>query len=79
MKKLIKTYDSFDVVVVPFPFIDKAASKRRPALILSSNTAFNHQIEAYVMAMITTSSHHPWPLDTEIEDLRAAGLPVNLL
>jgi mRNA interferase MazF len=24
--------------------------------------------------MITTSKHNPWPLDTEIQDLKSAGL-----
>jgi len=27
------------------------------------------------MAMITTTSHHPWPLDVLIEHLEEAGLP----
>ncbi len=76
MKKPTKIYDSFDIVVVPFPFIDTTASKRRPALILSASHSFNTQIQAYVMAMITTATHSPWPLDTEIEDLQAAGLPI---
>jgi len=26
--------------------------------------------------MITTTSHHPWPGDTEIADHEAAGLPL---
>lgn len=60
-------------VVVPFPFTDKAASKRRPALAISTG-AFN----AYgytVLAMITTKTDHPWPGDVAIGDLDAAGLP----
>lgn len=35
------TFNAFDVVVVPFPFTDKATTKRRPALILSDAQAFN--------------------------------------
>lgn len=30
------TCEPFDVVVVPFPFTDRRAAKRRPALALSS-------------------------------------------
>jgi len=75
MKKLINIYDTFDVVVVPFPFIDAPASKRRPALILSSQSSFNAQINSCVMAMITSAAHTPWPLDIKIEDLKIAGLP----
>jgi mRNA interferase MazF len=67
-------YDRFDVVVVPFPFTDKAAKKRRPALVLSSAKTFNRVIEHSVTAMITSADNAPWPLDTPIADLKAAGL-----
>ena len=36
------TYRQFDVVVVPFPFTDVEASKRRPALILSASLNPTH-------------------------------------
>jgi mRNA interferase MazF len=68
-------FDAFDVVVVPFPFTDKATTKRRPALILSDSREFNQQVGQAVMAMITSARNSDWPLDTEIEDLDAAGLP----
>ena len=76
MNKPIKTYDSYEVVLVPFPFIDRSSNKKRPALVLSSSSHFNMKAGASVMAMITTATHHPWPLDIPIEDLKAAGLPV---
>ena len=63
-----------DVVIVPFPFTDRDASKRRPALVCSS-AAFNRQARHLVLAMITTSAHAPWPGDVPIKDLGAAGLP----
>ena len=69
-------YDQFEVVVVPFPFTDKIATKRRPALILSETNAFNTVIGHSVMAMITTATHTPWPLDFPIQDLATAGLRV---
>lgn len=71
-----KIYRTFDVVLVPFPFIDSGLSKKRPALIISSSKHFNKNSEAYVMAMITSALHSPWPLDLEIQDLKSAGLPV---
>jgi len=74
MTKLTKVYDRFDVVVVPFPFIDAETSKNRPALIISSSKNFSK--EAIVMAMITSALHTPWPLDVKIKDLEIAGLPV---
>jgi mRNA interferase MazF len=67
--------NAFDVVKVPFPFTDKTASKNRPALVLSSAAAFNSKIEHSVMAMITSSTQMPWPLDCAVTNLEAAGLP----
>ncbi len=67
----------FSVVVVPFPFTDSAATKKRPALVLSSES-FNRQGHS-ILAMITSKGHHPWPGDSEIMDLDAAGLPVACL
>jgi mRNA interferase MazF len=62
------------VVVVPFPFTDSKATKKRPALILSDATAFNKATRKSVMAMITTASHSSWSLDVPILDLKSAGL-----
>ncbi len=69
------TFNAFDVVVVPFPFTDRATTKRRPALILSDAQAYNRPVGQAVMAMITSAKNSDWPLDFEIQDLDAAGLP----
>lgn len=66
------TYSPFEVVVVPFPFTDRAAAKKRPALVLS-NKGFQGKIGHTVLAMITSAGQE-WPLDSDIEDLEAAGL-----
>lgn len=68
------TYDAFDVVVVPFPFTDSRASKRRPAVIVSAAVGPS-DMPHYVMAMITSAGNAPWLLDHRIHDLRSAGLP----
>jgi mRNA interferase MazF len=73
MTKPMPTYKQFDVAVVPFPFTDRTATKRRPALVLSSGL-FNSGIGHSVMAMITTASHSVWPLDVDIANLGEAGL-----
>ena len=65
--------ERFDVVVVPFPFVDAARTKPRPALVLS-NTAFNGANRHTVLAMITRAAHTQWPSDHAIEDLRPTGL-----
>ncbi len=67
-------YEAGDVVVVPFPFTDKAVSKRRPALVISSNQNFGEKSRQSVCAMITTAKQSTWPLDTPIDNLDAAGL-----
>ena len=69
------TFNQFDVVVVPFPYTDSSTSKRRPALVLSDARSFNGKIGQSVMAMITSAQHSSWPLDVDIADLDAAGLP----
>ena len=69
------TYSPGDVVVVPFPFSDRDATKRRPALVCSA-AAFNDSSHHLVLAMITTASHKKWPGDVAIRDLTATGLPV---
>ena len=76
MKRPTVTFSAYDVVVVPFPFTDRDAEKRRPALVLSS-TAFGKRIGHSVMAMITSDRGvaQRWPLDVPIRELAAAGLP----
>ena len=74
MRPLTVIYKQFDIVVVPFPFTDINASKRRPALILSDDRAFNTPVGHSVMAMITTASHSSWALDVVIAGLKSAGL-----
>ena len=69
-------FEEFDIVVLPFPFTEQPRTKRRPALVLSAAKPFADKIGHSVMAMITSSKNPPWPLDTEIEDHLAAGLPV---
>jgi len=67
-------YEPFDVVVVPFPFIDSAQTKRRPALVLSQYTNFGNKIGHFVLAMITSRKNAPWPLDIEIMSKKQSGL-----
>ena len=69
--------EPWNVVVVPFPFVEKAGTKRRPALVLSK-TSFN-QGGNTVLAMITTRAHQPWPGDTPIVRIDEAGLNVSCI
>ena len=67
--------DPFDVVVVPFPFTDRQAAKRRPALVVSA-TGFNRAHGQAILCMITSSGGPIWPSDVAIGDWREAGLHV---
>ena len=68
------TCEPLDVVAVPFPFTDRPAVKRRPALVVSS-APFNHAHAQSILAMIT-SARSTWPSDIAIRDWRQAGLHV---
>ena len=70
------TFRRWDIVSVPFPFVEGHASKRRPALIVSTD-GFHRAHGACFGAMITTARHMRdlRPDDIEIEDLAGAGLP----
>lgn len=69
------TCEPLEIVVVPFPFTDRQAAKRRPALVVSS-TAFNTAHDQTILAMITSAAGTDWPSDVAIEDWRTAGLSV---
>jgi mRNA interferase MazF len=66
-------YAPFDVVVVPFPYADRLAEKRRPALVVSGPKLALHGL--VWVAMITSADNEPWSSDVPIADLRRAGLP----
>lgn len=66
-------FDPFDIVVVPFPYADRLAEKRRPALVISNRKLAAHGL--VWVAMITSAGNEPWPSDTAIADLKRAGLP----
>jgi mRNA interferase MazF len=65
--------DAFDVVVVPFPYSDRLAEKRRPALVISNRALAPFGL--IWVAMITSADNEPWSCDVPIEDLASAGLP----
>ena len=68
------TFEQFDTVVVPFPFSDRQATKRRPALVLT-DVHFADATDNVILAMITSAKQSDWPGDTALSDRAAAGLP----
>ena len=68
------TFEPLDVVVVPFPFTDRRTTKRRPALVVSSQS-FNRDQKQSILAMITSASGD-WPSDVAVRNWREADLSV---
>jgi mRNA interferase MazF len=67
-------YEFGDLVLVPFPFADQSAVKRRPAVVISS--AAYHQARPDLLIMAITSQQ-PATLsvgDVQVQDWRGAGL-----
>lgn len=69
------SFDRWSVVVMPFPFTDRDARQRRPAVVVSHAEEFGARVGHSVLAMVTSAGHRPWPLDVAVSDLSAAGLP----
>ncbi len=68
------TYSRGDVVLVPFPFAELTGTKRRPALVVSSDE-HNRQNRAVVIAQITSKTEgRPRVGDQRIDEWENAGL-----
>lgn len=68
------TYERGDVVLVPFPFSDLSRTKRRPALVISSD-AYNRVSNDIVIAQITSNVNAPpLPGDHRVHSWAKAGL-----
>lgn len=68
-----KRLATFDVIIVPFPYADRLAEKRRPALVISGSKLAPYGL--VWVAMITSAENERWPCDVTISDLKRAGLP----
>jgi hypothetical protein len=68
-----KRFGLFDVVVVPFPYADRLAEKRRPALVISNRKLAVHGL--VWVAMITSAEYEPGRAMSQspISSARAAG------
>ena len=66
-------YKPGEIVVVPFPFIDKPVQKLRPALVLSNNPDGDTD-KHLVLAMITSAKRSLWESDVILKEWKAAGL-----
>src|SRR5438128_2363297 len=69
-------YSFGDVILVPFPFTDQTASKKRPSVIVSSDAYYQRRPDVIVM-VITSQILRPAGALGEvlITDWQGAGLP----
>ncbi len=72
-------FEPFDVVITPFPYVDRPMVVARPGVVLTDWDAFGYATGIALVAMITSARHSSWPLDTPITDLAGAGLRVPCL
>jgi mRNA interferase MazF len=64
----------YDVVVVPFPYADRLAEKRRPAIVISA-PVLERQHGLVWLAMVTSAANRGWDGDVMVSDLGLTGLP----
>ncbi|TKS59017.1 MAG: growth inhibitor [Nitrospira sp.] len=67
-------YEFGDLVLVPFPFTDQSAVKRRPAVVVSSPAYHRARPDLLIMAV---TSQQPSTLsvgEVQVQDWRGAGL-----
>ncbi|MBS0279174.1 MAG: type II toxin-antitoxin system PemK/MazF family toxin [Proteobacteria bacterium] len=67
-------FEPFDIVVVPFPYADKLAEKRRPAVVVSKPVVSEHYKLVW-LAMVTSASNPRWDCDIDITKVSSTGLP----
>ena len=69
----MRSFSFGDVVLVPFSFTDQTASKKRPAVVVSSDTLHRESIDLVIMA-VTTQSRAASSLEVPVTRWREAGL-----
>jgi mRNA interferase MazF len=67
-------YEFGDVVLVPFPFTNQAASKQRPAVVVSSRAYNSARLDVVVMAITSQISSRATSEEVCIESWKPAGL-----
>ncbi len=63
-----------DVVLVPFPFTDQSATKKRPAIVVSSDAYHRERQDVIVVAVTSRVASEPKTGDVTVSGWRDAGL-----
>jgi mRNA interferase MazF len=69
------TFETWDIVRVPFPYVERPVRQHRPALVIAAGDLAEKHGLVWV-TMVTSAANRGWHGDVEISDLRMAGLPV---
>jgi mRNA interferase MazF len=67
-------FERWDVIAVPFPYVEPPIQQRRPALVVASG--LGGSLDLLWVLMITSAANPRWPEDVEIDDRDGAGLPI---
>lgn len=68
------SYSFSDIVLIPFPFTNQTATKKRPAVIISSNPYNQNHIDVILMAITSQQGAAAYADNLIIQDWQAAGL-----
>ncbi|MBF0352182.1 MAG: type II toxin-antitoxin system PemK/MazF family toxin [SAR324 cluster bacterium] len=68
------TYNFGDVLLIPFPFTDQTATKKRPAVVISSSLYQQSKPDVIVMAVTSQVRSAQLVGEFLIEDWKEAGL-----
>ena len=69
------TFRPWDIVKVPFPYVERPIRQFRPALVVGTDPIEDDHGLVWVL-MITSAENRRWENDVVVSDLTAAGLPV---
>ena len=67
-------YKFGDIVLVPFPFTDQSAAKKRPAVVISSETYHQQRPDLIIMAITSQVRSTQTVGETFVQDWQGAGL-----
>ena len=68
------TYSFGDIVLVPFPFTDQSTTKKRPAVVVSSDVYNQKRLDIIIMAVTSQMNSAAYFGDIVISEWQPAGL-----
>jgi mRNA interferase MazF len=71
----MRSFETWDIVKVPFPYTDRPVRQRRPALVIAAGQLAADYRLLWVL-MITSAANRGWAGDVLVSDTSIAGLPI---